>query len=62
MSLNDPNLPPDPFSEKNSPDMTAWAANCRAMYTGLVATGFKESESLEITIRCMQAMMSKVVS
>lgn len=61
MSLNDPNLPPDPFKE-GSPDMTAWAANCRAMYTSLVASGFKESESLEITIRCMQAMMSKVVS
>ena len=58
MSLPDPSLPPDPFGV--GPDLTQWATNCRAMYTSLVGTGFKDSEALEITIRCMQAMLGNI--
>lgn len=53
-------MPPDPFKSE-SPDMTQWGANCRAMYIGLVTAGFKDIEALEITIRCMQAMLTKIV-
>lgn len=58
MSLPDPNLPPDPWGD--APDLSVWAGNCRAMYMALLATGFKELEALEITIRCMQAMLAKI--
>lgn len=60
--MNDPNLPPDPFGGSQSPDLNQWAANLRGMYTALVAAGFKEDEALEVSIRCMQAMLAKRLS
>lgn len=57
MSLPDPNLPPDPFGV--GPDLTQWATNIRAMFTACVTAGFEKNEALEISIRCMQAMMTK---
>jgi len=57
MGLRDP-MPPDPF-QVNTPDLNQWAANCRAMYTSLLACDFTNVEALEITIRCMQAMLAK---
>lgn len=50
-------LPPDPFKNKSDiPDLTTWGLNCRAMYNGLTAAGFKPSEALEFTIRVMTAL------
>lgn len=53
-------MPPDPFS--SSPDLTAWAANIRGMYTSLIAAGFREPEALEITVQCTKVMVEKAVS
>lgn len=54
------NVPPDPFNS-DTPDFTPFGANCRSMYMSLVASGFKESEALEIMIRVNCAMISKAV-
>ena len=61
MSLPDPNMPPDPFNSDGTPDLTQWAANCRVMYTSLLAAEFKDTEALEITIRIMQSIMAKSI-
>jgi hypothetical protein len=53
-------MPPDPFNS-NAPDMGPFAANCRGMYTSLLASGFKEAEALEITIRVTCAMFMKTM-
>lgn len=59
--MSDRNIPPDPFNS-DSTDFTAFGANCRSMYMSLVASGFKESEALEIMIRVNCAVVSKAVS
>lgn len=56
----DPNMPMDPFNT-DSPDLTTWAANCHALYTSLLASGFTTSEAFEFTVRLMIAMMTKSV-
>lgn len=53
------NMPPDPFN-MNIPDMGPFAANCRGIYTSLLAAGFKEQEALEIMIRVTCAMFTKM--
>ena len=58
--MPDPNLPPDPFNSE-SIDLTAWAANCRSMYTSLVAAGFKDNEAFEFVLRTMIAIMTKSI-
>lgn len=57
----DKDLPPDPFSE-HAPDLSQWAANCRAMHLALVAAGFKERQALEFTIRMMCTMVGDAAS
>ena len=42
-------------------DFTVFSANCRNMFLSLVASGFKESEALEIMIRVNCAVVSKAV-
>lgn len=58
--LEDPNMPKDPFGPDGVPDLTQWAVHCYAMYTSLISSGFREAQALEITTRCMQAMMAKI--
>lgn len=53
-------IPPDPFNS-GSQDFTGFSANCRNMFMSLVASGFKESEALEIMIRVNCAIVSKAV-
>lgn len=52
-------MPVDPFNS-GVPDLTQWAANFRGMYTSLIAVGFNEAESLEITVKMMQVFMGNV--
>lgn len=54
-------MPPDPFN-MNVPDMAPFAANLRSLYTSLLASGFKEIEALEITIRVTCAMVAKTTA
>lgn len=51
-------IPPDPFNMGNV-DFTVFSANCRNMFLSLVASGFKESEALEIMIRVNCAIVAK---
>jgi hypothetical protein len=60
MLNRDEGMPTDPFSS-DTPDLTQFAANCRGMYTSLVAAGFKEPEALEIMIRVTSAMFMKLI-
>jgi hypothetical protein len=53
------NIPPDPFNS-GGVDFTQFGANFRSMYMSLVASGFKEAEALEISIRINCAILTKM--
>ncbi len=50
------NMPVDPFSEGGG-DYTQFAANCYAMYSALVASGFSEEQAFRFTVGLTTSMI-----
>jgi hypothetical protein len=55
------NIPQDPFNS-DGVDFTQFGANFRSLYMSLVASGFKEPEALEISIRVNCAILAKMTA